>query len=140
MKLLFLVLLAAACGTPINPQERLAYDERSYMRHGIIPLPVDQTPAKEVKQKFTQLSLERGKKLYETGCLRCHGPQGLGDGPDASKQKNPVANLAATVKEVPHFQFYLSISQWQKEMPGWSTPYSAQDREDLSAYISTFKE
>lgn len=139
MKLLFFLVSLVSCSTQINQKERMVFDERSVMRHGIIPLNQDETVVKEIKQKFSQLSIERGQKIYQSDCLKCHGPQGLGDGPEAGAQKNPVANLAETVRQVPRFQFYLSVSQWQRQMPGWKTPYSAQDREDLAAYISTFK-
>ncbi len=140
MKSLLILLSLASCSTQINQKERMIYDERSVMRHGIIPIEQNDTVVKEVQQKFSQQSIQRGKDIYQKDCLKCHGTRGYGDGPEASQQKNPVANLAKTVTEVPRFQFYLSVSQWQKEMPGWKTPYSAQDREDLAAYISTFKE
>ncbi len=140
MQAILLLLTLVSCSTQINQKERNAFDERSIMRHGIIPLEQPDVQSKEVLQKFSQQSIQRGQQIYQKDCLKCHGPQGKGDGPEAAQQKNPVANLAQTVKEVPRFQFYLSVSQWQKEMPGWKTPYSSQDREDLAAYISTFKE
>lgn len=140
MQMLMLLLALVSCSTKINQKERMVYDERSIMRHGIIPLEPKDMNSKEVLQKFSQQSIQRGQAIYQKDCLKCHGPKGHGDGVEASLQKNPVANLARTVMEVPRFQFYLAVSQWQKEMPGWKTPYSAQDREDLAAYISTFKE
>lgn len=140
MQIMLFLLALVSCSTQINQKERMVYDERSIMRHGIIPLEPKDQSSKEVLQKFSQQSILRGQAIYQKDCLKCHGPGGKGDGPEAAQQQNPVANLARTVTEVPRFQFYLSVSQWQKEMPGWKTPYSAQDREDLAAYISTFKE
>jgi mono/diheme cytochrome c family protein len=137
IRLFLLSLLLLGCSR-INQKERAYYDERSFMRHGIVPLEQKDGETKEVQQKFDAQSVARGKMLYEKNCLGCHGADGTGNGPDAAKQKYPPANLKQTVKDVPRFTFYLSVSQWQGEMPGWKTPYSAQDREDLAAYIRTF--
>ena len=59
------------------------------------PVPLPDAP------KATQESIELGKKLYEeTGCIKCHGTLGRGDGPSAPTLKDdwgqPIraANLA----------------------------------------------
>jgi len=36
-----------------------------------------------------------GKALYKTWCAGCHGPKGLGDGPDAHYYDSKPASLAA---------------------------------------------
>ncbi len=38
-------------------------------------------------------ALLQGQQLYGEHCLRCHGPQGLGDGPQAEGMVPPPANL-----------------------------------------------
>ena len=35
----------------------------------------------------------RGYELYQASCARCHGPDGIGDGPDAGETRVPTANL-----------------------------------------------
>ena len=138
MKWLNLSLFLLLGCSQLNKAERATYDDRSSMRHGIIPLEEKVTDVKELKSKLDAQSVARGKILYQKNCMSCHGADGTGNGPEADKQKHAPANLKKTVQEVRRFTFYLSISQWQGEMPGWKNPYSAKDREDLSAYIRTF--
>jgi mono/diheme cytochrome c family protein len=38
-------------------------------------------------------AIDKGRALYMTQCARCHGPNGIGDGPDASLLRNPPADL-----------------------------------------------
>lgn len=105
-----------------------------HMRHGIIPL------SSNLAEKMNVASIERGKAIYKSHCLSCHGETGKGDGPAASAQKFPPANLHQLVREVKNFIFFLSISQWQGDMPGWEEKYNEAEREDLVAYIKTFNE
>ena len=37
---------------------------------------------------------EKGKKIYETRCLKCHGPGGAGDGPSADLLATKPASFA----------------------------------------------
>jgi mono/diheme cytochrome c family protein len=36
---------------------------------------------------------QKGRPIYEKYCLLCHGPRGLGDGPQGQLMKPPAANL-----------------------------------------------
>ncbi len=132
-----LLLVLSAC-TSVNPAERAHFQE-TRMRHGIVPIEDPQALDKLFPQKKDAASVARGKQIYQKDCLSCHGEKGLGDGPLASEQKVRPADLVAAVKDVPNFTFYLSISQWQGKMPGWKTPHSSRDREDIAAYLKTFR-
>jgi len=79
-----------------------------------------------------EASLARGKVLYQVNCAGCHGETGRGNADKAP-------DLVKLVKDVPNFKFFLSISQWSGQMPGWKKKYSEVDREDLVNYIKTFK-
>lgn len=81
----------------------------------------------------------RGKNLYVKNCLSCHGAKGLGDGPEAGRQKVAPANLQKLAKEVPNFKFFMSLFQWQGHMPGRKEQFDDKDRKDLVAYMKTFK-
>ncbi|MCW9033109.1 MAG: c-type cytochrome [Rhodospirillales bacterium] len=45
----------------------------------------------------TEDNLKKGHALYNEQCLRCHGPTGLGDGPDGAMIDPPPAPLAYTL-------------------------------------------
>lgn len=34
--------------------------------------------------------------------------------------------------------FFISISQWDRRMPGWKESFTYGEREDLTAYIKSF--
>lgn len=124
-------LLLSSCSR-INVQSK-DYYKQQHTRHGVYPL------SASMSQKFDADSVSRGKALYVNNCLSCHGVTGLGDGPLARNQKVAPANLQKLAKEVPNFKFFMSISQWQGDMPGWKEQFNDQDREDLVAYVKTFK-
>ncbi|MFP5491243.1 MAG: cytochrome c [Bacteriovoracia bacterium] len=134
MKFFLLVFLVLSCSR-LNTVEREAYDTRQ-MRHGIVPLSSPKPTI--VKKEMLKDSILRGQELYKKNCLECHGERGRGDGHLAKQQKVQPANLQRTLKEVAHFEFYLSISQLQGEMPGWRAPLDHRDREDIINYLRTF--
>jgi high-affinity iron transporter len=100
------------------------------MRHGVIPL------AEVSLEKIDQASIDRGEKIYMKNCIQCHGKSGEGDGPLAPRG---TANLRKLVTEVRNFKFFMSISQWQGNMPGWETSFNSAENDDLVAYIKTLR-
>ena len=96
----------------------------------------------------------KGKTLYETNCLSCHGPAGLGDGPVGAALPEPKPRNFA----VAEFKFdadkdgkpgtdadlVLVIQNGAAAFGGnpmmapWAQ-LSDQDRADLVAYIRTLK-
>ncbi len=92
-----------------------------------------------MKEKLDQASMERGRVLYTQHCLHCHGEKGQGNGPDATHQSQKVANLRELVSEVKDFDFFMSISQWKGNMPGWKDHFNEAEREDLVTYIKSFR-
>lgn len=81
----------------------------------------------------------RGEHLYRKHCLYCHGQEGLGDGPGASKQKTKPTNLQNLVRQVEDFKFYMAVSELEGGMPGWKEPLTEEEAEDLATYMKSFK-
>ena len=129
--LLCLALSTFACSR-IN-QDSKDYYRAKHVKHGIVIL------SPSLVQKLNEASAARGKVIYTQRCLACHGVSLTGDGPEADKQKNPPANLLKLVKEVDNFTFFMNVSEWQGSMPGWKEPISEIEKEDLVAYLKTFR-
>lgn len=129
---LVVILIMSSCTGVPRP-----YSDNHTFRHGIIPR---EAPSKREKihARMLEASLARGKVLYNVNCAGCHGENGKGNGEQAKKQGLNPTDLSQVVREVPNFTFFLSISQWSGQMPGWKEQYSEIDREDLVNYIKTF--
>ncbi len=105
--------------------------------HGFI-VQKNPTEQKRIEARILEASLTRGKDLYQINCSGCHGENGKGPGVEARKQNLRPADLAKLAREVPNFTFFISVSQWSGQMPGWKERYSELEREDLVNYIKTF--
>ena len=132
-----LAILSASCSRiNVESQERYRqeHDVVKNMRHGIVPLTI-----KGVLKIPDETSVARGKALYDNHCLSCHGENGRGNGPKAIDQKSSPVNLQRLVQEVPDFDFFVSVSNWQGDMPGWKEKFSSTELEDIKSYLKTFK-
>lgn len=98
------------------------------MRHGIIPKPGG-------PERIDQASANRGEALFKTKCAQCHGTTGLGDGPLAPHQKKAPADLVELVQQVPAFELFMSVSQSDAKMPGWTNPLNERQLFDISSYL-----
>lgn len=139
MKTLLSVLIVMTACSRVNVAEQTNYAEQSKMRHGLVPAEVPLKKLKPISSLIKDAQLQRGKELFNRDCASCHGENGEGQGPLAAQQEQRPANLRKTVSEVEHFEFYLSVSQWEGSMPGWKSPYTAEDREAIALYLKTFR-
>ncbi|GJL79721.1 MAG: hypothetical protein NPINA01_27100 [Nitrospinaceae bacterium] len=96
--------------------------------------------------KFTSLpapiSIKEGKKLYQdNGCAMCHGDQGQGDGPLASRIKNKPRNFKdyEEMKRMPTIGMEQAIHEGLKgtAMPAFSQ-FSQPEIEVLTDYLRSF--
>jgi len=145
MKISFFLVLClnfvflSAC-SQINPDAQQAYQEKK-IRHGIVPheLMSNKNSSVKVAEKTNPGSIKRGEKIYSQHCITCHGVAGDGVGAVMHDPQRPAANLRKTVNEVENFDFFVSVSYWKNNMPGWKNLLSDQDKSDLVSYIKTFR-
>ncbi len=135
------IIFLNAC-SQINPDAQQAYQEKK-IRHGIVPHEVmsnNKAASVKVAEKANPESIKRGEKIYSQHCIACHGVAGDGVGAVMHDPQRPAANLRKTVGEVENFDFFVSVSYWKNNMPGWKSLLSEQDKNDLVSYIKTFRQ
>lgn len=131
----YLLMLSFFSCSQINTDSKRHHeDAKPRMRHGIVP--VDTQVAVQLRPVNLQ-AVERGREVYLQNCMDCHGIEGKGNGPVAAKEGIMVPNLKAVLSEVPHFEFFISFSEWKGTMPGWRNPLTPKEREDLVEYLKS---
>jgi mono/diheme cytochrome c family protein len=84
----------------------------------------------------TPESLARGKALYETHCLPCHGAEGHGDGPVGQKFVPQPMNLATDyVQQQPDGQLWYTITWGGVVMPFYHDAIMPADRWNVVNYV-----
>jgi mono/diheme cytochrome c family protein len=86
-------------------------------------------------------SVARGAELFQTTCLICHGPAGLGNGKVASFFANKPANLTSpAVQNLSDGAIFLVISTGvEGRMPALNENLMVRDRWDVINYVRTLK-
>jgi mono/diheme cytochrome c family protein len=81
-------------------------------------------------------SLARGRELYETHCIVCHGKQGRGDGPVGQKfVPQPMELNLDYVQLQPDGQIFYTISHGSLAMPFYRQAIAPEDRWHLVNFI-----
>jgi len=80
-------------------------------------------------------TLEAGKALFETYCAICHGVNGKGDGPIASKIPPPPSYTSDRLKQFPTGRFFHVMTLGFKKMPSYAAQLSADERWKIATYI-----
>jgi len=81
---------------------------------------------------------ERGRTIYDQHCADCHGPEGRGDGRQASSLSPRPGNLISAQTSAKSDQELLKIIAKGKPrtaMTGWEERLSADDQAAVLAYI-----
>ena len=82
-----------------------------------------------------QPTLDKGKALYETYCLVCHGAEGKGDGPIASKIPPPSAYKSDRVMGFLPGRIFHVITMGSNKMPSYAAQLSPDDRWLIVNYV-----
>lgn len=87
-------------------------------------------------------SVTIGEELYLNRCQACHGPSGLGDGPEAVGLNPPPANLVHHVPMHPDWDLYNMIATGIPDtaMPAFGGTLSEEEIWHLINYLRTLRE
>ena len=80
-------------------------------------------------------TLEEGKALFQTYCLVCHGEQGKGDGPIASKIPPPPSYKSDRLLQYPPGRIFHVITMGANKMPSYATQIAPDERWQIITYI-----
>jgi mono/diheme cytochrome c family protein len=114
---------------------------------GFQPFPYGTGPAeadragREVQNPvpLTDEALARGRALFQTFCVVCHGEQGAGDGPLVPRIPNPPAYTSERVRSMPPGQLFHVISRGSGRMPSYAAQIPAHDRWLIVRYLETLR-
>ena len=89
-------------------------------------------------KKADKAALAEGKKLAETNCASCHGPEGKGNGPAAAAlpPPKPADWTSAKVQGESDGELFWKISNGRGPMPPWKH-LSEKDRWDLVTFVKS---
>lgn len=79
--------------------------------------------------------LARGKKLYNTFCIVCHGPTGAGDGPVAGKYAKPRPFQSDYMMGLSAGRIFHAISRGTAIMPAYAPQIAQEDRWKIVHYL-----
>lgn len=83
----------------------------------------------------------KGKVIYETNCLMCHGARGKGDGPIGATLRPPPADLTGPKARAKSDTDQLAvIRDGRAAMPAWKTRLNEQEIQNVLAYIRSLSE
>jgi mono/diheme cytochrome c family protein len=81
---------------------------------------------------------EKGRPIYEKYCLLCHGPQGMGDGPQGKLMNPPASNFrSAESKKKSDSDLLKTIQEGHSKtaMTGWENELNKREMMDVLSYI-----
>jgi hypothetical protein len=93
---------------------------------------------RELTNPFHQddpVALEKGKFLFETYCLVCHGTEGKGDGPIATKIPPPTSYKSERVMGFLPGRIFHVITLGSNKMPSYASQLVPEDRWLIITYI-----
>jgi mono/diheme cytochrome c family protein len=83
----------------------------------------------------TPAVLAKGKALYETYCLVCHGEQGKGDGPIAAKIPPPPSYKSDRLMSYRPGRIFHVITMGANKMPSYAVQLAPEERWQVATYV-----
>lgn len=87
--------------------------------------------------------LADGKKIFGDKCRKCHGPQGLGDGPDADPERAEVMNLTNPQRAERNPDgivfFKVSNGRAKPKMPAFKEELSTEQLWAVVSYVQSLR-
>ena len=134
---------AAALAALVLTTAVLAFEEASLvpMQNGWI-LPED-AATKKNPLTIDDKTLANGKSVYKSKCEKCHGPGGLGDGPDAEPDGPEEMNLtlAKRADRNPDGVVFYKVSNGRKKpkMPAFKEELSEEQIWAVVAHVQSLR-
>jgi mono/diheme cytochrome c family protein len=86
-------------------------------------------------------AMKKGKSLFASNCVKCHGPEGKGDGPD-SDPKEPAADLTDEFRADLNPDGVLYYKIWNghpPQMPAFKSKLTKEDTWALVEYVKSLR-
>lgn len=83
----------------------------------------------------TEAVLERGRHVYMSTCVVCHGPAGEGDGTIVPKFPRPPSLQSDKIRNYPDGNLYYIITRGQNLMSSYASQILPEDRWAVVHYI-----
>jgi mono/diheme cytochrome c family protein len=106
--------------------------------NGIVPSSSDAGyPGTALKNPLrpTMATLKRGQTIFNTYCIVCHGPNGLGDGYVVPRYPRPPSLQSDKVRNWPDGNIYHVITMGQNVMPSYASQIAPGDRWAVIHYV-----
>jgi len=121
---------------------------RGTVPRGVEPFRYASTPedalraGRELRNPLTATpeAVAKGRAVYETFCLVCHGERGHGDGPLVPKIPNPPAYSSARVRAMAPGQIFHVISRGSGRMPSYAAQIPYEQRWLVVLYVSALRD
>jgi mono/diheme cytochrome c family protein len=84
----------------------------------------------------------KGKSIFQSKCVTCHGPQGKGDGPLGPKLKPPAGDFTsaeAKQKSADELRHIIENGVPKTSMVAWKTQLSEKEIDDVLAYVESLR-
>jgi mono/diheme cytochrome c family protein len=141
---LYVVASATVESTPQSKPAAPAHDHNSHdaQTPGGWTLPADAEQKKSPVQADAKV-LTLGKSVFKSKCQKCHGPGGLGDGPDADPDHQEDMDLtkASRAAKNPEGVMFYKVSNGRKKpkMPAFKEQLSENEIWAVVAYAQTLR-